>query len=311
MSEDVLQMLLEFRRDTPEPDAETTRRIYGLATGTAASAQGSSRVRTVHQGPGPRKLVLRVAAAASAAAAIALGVLSVLPGDGPSAVARAAAALNPSGHTILHTVVLSTRTDPNGSISTGRDETWQQNASPYDQRSVQIGGNHRREHATANGRPQYYDARTNTIYTVPPETELPPETPRPPEELVERLLADTEGVQRLLENMRNLLASGKAREDGRVTVERREAIRIAFSVSRTTLLVDADTYEPIEWDSIYNEGVRLTSRFQTYELLPATEANLALLSLSAQHPGATIEPSLEIEGIGPSLGNGPSSSEGK
>ena len=32
-----------------------------------------------------------------------------------------------------------------------------------------------------------------------------------------------------------------------------------------------------------------TLRFQTYEYLPATPANLALLSLKAQHPGATIK----------------------
>jgi hypothetical protein len=32
-----------------------------------------------------------------------------------------------------------------------------------------------------------------------------------------------------------------------------------------------------------------TLRFQTYEYLPATSANLALLNLEAQHPGATIQ----------------------
>lgn len=65
---------------------------------------------------------------------------------------------------------------------------------------------------------------------------------------------------------------------------------------------DAATYEQIESSNVHHEGIRVTSRFRTYEVLPATEATLALLSLTAQHPGATIEPSLEIEGVAPAPG---------
>jgi hypothetical protein len=36
----------------------------------------------------------------------------------------------------------------------------------------------------------------------------------------------------------------------------------------------------------------------TYELLPATAANLALLSLRKQHPGATVVPDVTVEGFG-------------
>jgi hypothetical protein len=85
---------------------------------------------------------------------------------------------------------------------------------PFDRRQVQISGDARREHATANGRPQYYDARANTIYTTPPGIELP----RP----------GREGEDRLLDNLRSFLASGDAREDSRVTVDGRDAIRIVF-----------------------------------------------------------------------------------
>jgi hypothetical protein len=261
MSEKDLQVLLEFRRDTPEPDAETARRIY--------------RVATARRGAGPRRLAFRFVAVGAAAAALALGVLSVLPGDDPSAVARAAAALNPSGDTILHAVVLSTRSDEPG--STERTETWQLNAPPYDRREVTSRG----EHATADGRPQYYDPRTRTIYVVPPETELPPARPQGAE---------------VFDRLSHLLASGEAREDGRVTVEGRDAVRIVFS--NGLLLVDADTHEPIESRLVSDDGITVTSRFQTYELLPATEANLTRLSLTAQHPGAAVEPSLRIEGVG-------------
>lgn len=79
----------------------------------------------------------------------------------------------------------------------------------------------------------------------------------------------------------------------------RDAVRIVPSESSLTLLVDAETYAPIEWTIVSDEGTRITSRFETYELLPATEANLSLLSLTAQDPSARVEPTLEIEGVGP------------
>jgi hypothetical protein len=233
----------------------------------------------------PRRLALRLAVVGVAAAAMSLGVLSALPGDDPSAVARAAAVLNPTADTVLHTVVVTTRVDPDGTRSTGRTEAWQQNSPPYDGREVSGTGNHSREIATANGRPEAYVALTNTIYTVVPGTKLPPAS-RP----------DT-GEQRLVRYMRNLLASGEAREDGRLAVGGREAIRIVSSDSKLTLVVDAESFEPIEWHSVSDEGSRLVSRFETYELLPATPANLALLSLRAQHPDAAVEPGVTVEGF--------------
>ena len=42
----------------------------------------------------------------------------------------------------------------------------------------------------------------------------------------------------------------------------------------------------------------VTNRFRTYERLPATKANLAHESLTAQHPGAKISPTIAVEGVG-------------
>jgi hypothetical protein len=66
-----------------------------------------------------------------------------------------------------------------------------------------------------------------------------------------------------------------------------------------TLLVDADTYEPIEWSVVADDGTVETSRIQTYELLPTTEANLALTSVTAQHPDARRRVGITVEGVGP------------
>jgi hypothetical protein len=273
MSRDDLQVLLEFRSDTPQPDEETTRRIFALATDAAA---GERHRR-------PLGLVLRVGTVALAAAGVALGVLSLLPGGETSAAARAAAALNPSRNTILHTVVLTTNSDTNGADTS---ESWQLNSPPYDRREVMNRGSRRIEFATANGRPQAYDSLTNTISTVPADTELP--RPRPPQE----------GAQRLLAYMRGHLAAGEVREEA-VTVGGRQAIRFVSSASNAVLLVDADTFQPIEWRLVSDDGITTISRFRTYELLPATATNRALLSLSAQYPDAAVEPNLVIEGVDP------------
>jgi hypothetical protein len=239
------------------------------------------------------------AVAGIAAAAVAFGVLSVLPGSGPSAVARAAAVLNPADGTILHTVVVTTSTNPDGSSSTGRTESWRQQSPPYDERSVTEG----RETAMADGRPEAYIPSEDTLHVLPPEAELPPS----------RGSAGT--GNRLLDNIRRYLASGEARTDGTVTVNGREAVRIIFAGSQSpagsrgramgaTYLVDAQTYEPIELRDVGDDGTVVTSRFVTYESLPATAANLALLSLRKQHPGATVVQDVTVEGFGPDPAKG-------
>ena len=234
--------------------------------------------------PRLRRFVVGGTLAGAAAVAVALGVLSVLPGDGklpgtgPSAIARAASALTSADKTILHTVVVTTETRAGGSTETSKAETWQQTTPPYAAR--QLGG---RELAQANGAVQYYDPRTNTIHTTPPNTvAASPTSFSDGESLRDRMLA--------------LLKFGEAREDGHVTVGGRDAIRIVSSDGNLTLVVDAGTYEPIEWTSVSDDGMSQTSRFQTYELLPPTEENLALLSLTAQHPGATIQQDATVSG---------------
>jgi hypothetical protein len=248
------------------------------------------------RGPNRRlpRSAFRPAVAGVVAAAVAFGVLSVLPGSGPSAVARAAAVLHPVEGTILHTVVVTRSTNPDGSSSTGRTESWRQQSPPYDERSVTEG----RETATADGRPEAYLPSEDTLHVLPPEAELPPS----------RSSAGT--GDRLLDNIRRYLASGDARTNGTVTVSSREAVRITFAGSQSpagsrgratqaTYLVDAQTYEPIEFRDVGDDGTVVTSRFVTYELLPATATNLALLSLRKQHPGANVVQDVTVEGFGP------------
>jgi hypothetical protein len=253
-----------------------------------------------------RRLALRVAAAAGAAAAIALGALETLPGgrepSSASAIERAKAALGDADGRILHVVARTTLAGPDGAtLRTERTETWELTSPPYDTRQVHYSQGIRREIAFAGGRPEVYDPRRNTISTLPPAIDLPE---RGRDAKARRSLPvdpfDT-GAERLRDRMLDLLRSGGAREDGRVTVHGREAIRIVAPAQGMTLLVDARTYEPIEWSSPVtgigttpDRGVQ-TTRFETYERLPATESNLALLDLRAQHPGAKVTRGITID----------------
>jgi hypothetical protein len=203
-------------------------------------------------------------------------------------VARAATALSPPGGKILHTVILTTEKWPDGEVIASRSETWQQTSRPYDHRTV-IGGQRQRELAMRNGSPESYDAGTNTIYIVVPGTKLPP---------LRRPVGAFE--DRLIDDLRSFLRSGLAREDGRVTVRGRAAIRIVSVGSGSSLkriLVDAETYLPIESFSVSDDGIRVASRYETYEELAASEANLALLSMRRQHPDAAVKPGITVEGF--------------
>jgi hypothetical protein len=72
-----------------------------------------------------------------------------------------------------------------------------------------------------------------------------------------------------------------------VQVDGRDAIRIESLDGEQAYLVDAATYDPIEWTTTGNGGgVRL--RFPVYEELPVSSESTALLSLEAQHPDAQV-----------------------
>lgn len=52
-------------------------------------------------------------------------------------------------------------------------------------------------------------------------------------------------------------------------------------------LVDASTYDPIEWTTT-GDGGGVTLRFPVYEELPVDSASMALLDPEAQHPDAQV-----------------------
>jgi hypothetical protein len=84
-----------------------------------------------------------------------------------------------------------------------------------------------------------------------------------------------------------LLESGQARITGHVDVGSRDAIRIESTDGKQVYLVDASTYDPIEWTTTGNGG-GVTLRFPVYEELPVDTESMKLLDLEAQHPDAQV-----------------------
>jgi hypothetical protein len=151
------------------------------------------------------------------------------------------------------------------------NETWQSTSPPFRIRHIGTVAGGRVEMELDGGRVLAYDRSTDTIY----EDVLPGGKRVPLKDLRSGVLAQLE--------------SGDARIDGRERVDGRNAIRIVSDGGTYTYLVDATTYNPIEWRTT-QDGVRTTFRFLVYEELPATAENGALLSLAAQHPTARVRP---------------------
>jgi hypothetical protein len=227
-----------------------------------------------------------------AAVTIAIVMVGGLLGGGSSASAieLTQATLSGSDGEILHVVTSTTLTGPHGATEISRAEQWQQNTPPYDERNLGFAsdGTRGRELATAQGRPQYYDPLTNTIHTTAPDAAVP---------AANGLDGEITG-RGLVDRMRTFLKSGDAHEDGHLTIDGRDAIRIV--AEDLTLIVDANTYQPIEWrTSVSGTGGRYdssTTRIETYEWLPATPANMALTSLTTQHADAKIITDATISG---------------
>jgi len=252
------------------------RSLIHFETVLGEAVRRDLRPRTVLRRP-----VARFSIAAAAAAAVALGVLNVLPGNGPSVVQRAAAAItgSDSPDSILH---VSATVTGNGGDSSWSVESWQENSAPFDTRWLQIGpGNLRLETVSGYRSTQIYDSSTDTIYTSSPS------------KVVLATLTQygfaVGGSDCLLAGQAcKLLQSGDLAVSGRATVNGRDALRLVSSDGQTEFDVDPQTYHPIEFRTS-NAGVPETVSFEVFEELPPSHSNEALVSLTAQHPTARVD----------------------
>ncbi len=159
-----------------------------------------------------------------------------------------------------------------------------------------------------------YDSSSNTVY----ETQSPAASFQPPQPI--DFLNDS-GVDPLLPNfasqLQQLIAAGHAHVVGNTTVNSRQVIQIAgqfvacgptnmepsylpsvpsskpnqrcVQVSKWTYDVDPVSYAPVQMQSTSN-GTTNTITYTTYQTLPAA-SHMDVFNLTAQHPGARVDPS--------------------
>jgi hypothetical protein len=138
-----------------------------------------------------------------------------------------------------------------------------------------------------------HNPKVTTAYRLVPGTHRPvvvttKEGAKRFREQIAREAANTNGApEDFRSDILALLQSGKVQVVGDVTVDGRDAIKLESSDGKQVYIVDASTYDPIEWTSTGTDG-GVTLRFPVYEKLPVDDQSTQLLSLQAQHPGAQV-----------------------
>jgi outer membrane lipoprotein-sorting protein len=208
---------------------------------------------------------------AAAGAAVLIAVILFAGGTQTTSADAAtlrqiAAALTPAPGTILHNRALVTRGDQAPQLY----ELWQQTDRPSVARWIKVG----HEVSSDGKNMSEYDPTSNTI-TVTAE-----------EDSASRPAVD------IAQTLRSLVDSGDAQVEGETTLNGVAVYKLRVSGAprpflEGTAYVARDTHYPL---LIENTGgpcnCTETIRFQAYEYLPASGANLQLLDLTAQHPGA-------------------------
>jgi hypothetical protein len=216
----------------------------------------------------PLRTALASAAAAAAVAAIALFATVGTTGSAGPATADAAVihlalrAVTPPANAILHESVVG---EQNGVAVAA--EGWQQTSPPYASRGIKGPTGHQGEFAD-DGRTSFeYDAQTNTIYE---QTDSSPPT-----------FADP------ISQVRQELAAHRAQFAGTTVIDGVSLYKIDLPAGLVGYFDESD-YQPRYLDDPQRDGSIVRLRVVAYEYLPMTPSNRALLSMTAQHPGARV-----------------------
>jgi hypothetical protein len=84
------------------------------------------------------------------------------------------------------------------------------------------------------------------------------------------------------------LKAGTLKVTGPTTVDGRPAIELACTDGTCVYDVQPRTYNPIKYQ-ITDHGTMVTTTYSLYEVRPVTPASERLLSMTARHPGATLD----------------------
>jgi hypothetical protein len=239
----------------------------------------------------PRRRVrtrLTVAVAAVSAAAVAMALLALIGTGGSGGPASAdAAIINHAIQAITSPANVIVHVKETGLQDGTRvaAEWWQQTRPPYAIRlikgpvnresdgqdpAVKRPAGHQNEVADDGTTSSRYDAGTNTIYQRP-DSSSP-------------TLIDP------LSTVRQQLASGSARVAGTVTIDGLSLYKIELP-NGVVGYFDRTNYRPVYVDNPQRDGTVVRTRVVRFEELPMTPENEQLLSITAQHPKASVDTS--------------------
>jgi len=205
-------------------------------------------------------------------------------------IERARAALVDVPGAILEEDVVTTVTAADGTTSTLEVHQWISTSPPYDSRQILTQDGVQYESWIISGRPDLYDPATNTVYVAPANVLAPGGN----------LTLTTARAE-----IRYLLA-GYACPDcsahtdvvvnPSATVNGKPAIEFTFLGGQYSYWASPSDYRPLQFEDRKavlpdgQSGVAL-AQYPTDRLLTGAAASASLVSLDAQHPGATIDES--------------------
>jgi hypothetical protein len=271
MTTDELERDLKTLAD-PQADDDHLRLAIRATLGEQLAVRPTNRRRT--------RLVLAGAAVLAATLAAAAVALIGTGESGPSSanaaiLAHVVRAISPPANVIVHVKEAGVQVDGTQVAA----EWWQETNPPYAIRLIKgAAGRQADSKGTAGGQQiesaadgttfSQYDAGTNTIYQRPDSTSP--------------TLIDP------IETVRAALANGTAQVAGTVTIDGHSLYKIELP-DGVVGYFDRTDYRPVYLDNPQRDGSVVRTRVLTYEELAISPQNELLLSITAQHPRASVD----------------------
>jgi len=238
--------------------------------------------------PRRRRTALRAAVLAGVVAATVFVVANVASTGNGSGVSPAQAqilrhvrdALAWPPHAIYEEDSVSTNTERDGATHTVEYHEWLSTSPPYNNRLfVIVNGKVLWEQAFVNGRRDLYDPTTKTIYLAPGVAS---------KDVVgcQRCSSDTPQSNSALSEVQDLLNQPNVTINPNAVLNGKPAIELTFDRGRFSYWISPSTYQPLQVEDRFFPGI---GRFPIARVLTGSAASPILLSLQAQHPGATVD----------------------
>lgn len=184
-------------------------------------------------------------------------------------------------HAIYEEDTVGTVTARDGARFATEDHEWLSTSPPYDNRLVRSwNGRVQWEQAFVNGRMDLYDPATNTVYLAP--------------RVAPGQVSDTPQSTSALSEVQYLLRQPDVKINPHAVLDGKPAIKLTFVGGRFSYWISPTTYQPLQsvdrQDSLPDgqSGVGI-DRYPIVRVRTGSAASPELLSLQAQHPGATVD----------------------